>query len=202
MFGGIILDNKNGKLAVLSMALGDGYINKSGFLSMKHCKKQEGYLQWKVDLLRKNGINTTDVYDIDNNGHPGVEARTYNNEFIKLYRRILYQPFKKIANRRILNKLDATGIAIWYMDDGGLSIRRKNNKISSFQIMLNTHLSKEENDVLIQYFKERWDVSFNSIKNKGKYRLVCGTKEGRKFLNIVSPIVQQVPCMLYKITIQ
>ena len=198
------METKKGvkKQYLLSMALGDGYINSAGYLVIRHSVRQKEYLQWKVNLLKSAGIKTTDVYDVNNNNYPGVEARTYNHDFIKVCRKILYKPSKRIAQRKVLDNLSALGIAIWYMDDGGLSIRRKNGKISSFQIMLNTCLSKEENDIIIQYFKERWNVSFYSCKNKGRYRLVCGTREGRKFLNIVAPFVQQVPCMLYKILVQ
>ena len=193
---------KQGRKLVLAMALGDGNINSRGYLQIRHCLKQREYLEWKQQLLRQAGINTTDVYDVNNHGYGGVELRTYCHDFVKVYRKLLYKPHKIIAQRNVLNKLDPLGIAIWYMDDGGLTIRRKNGKICSFQIMINTCVSKEENDVIIQYFKERWDINFYSCKNRGRYSLVCGTREGRKFLKIVTPFVQQVPCMLYKINIK
>jgi hypothetical protein len=37
---------------------------------------------------------------------------------------VFYRPTKQIANRKLLNRLDAKGIAIWYMDDGHINIRK------------------------------------------------------------------------------
>ena len=48
------------------------------------------------------------------------------------------------------------------------------------------------------YFQTKWNVKWNLNLSKGKYRLRCSTKEGRKFLDIIRPIVIQVKCMQYK----
>lgn len=61
--------NKLGRNLILGMALGDGYINKSNFLSIRHCEKQLEYLKWKQKLLNKNGIKTTDIYWVSNNNY-------------------------------------------------------------------------------------------------------------------------------------
>ena len=65
-----------------------------------------------------------------------------------------------------------------------------------------TNVSIEEliniNNKIIDYFQKNWNVKWNLNLNKGKYRLRCSTREGRKFLNIVRPIVSQINCMQYK----
>ena len=40
---------------------------------------------------------------------------------------------------------------------------------------------------------------FHEGKKEDSYSLCCGTKEGRKFLDIVSPTIREIPSMLYKI---
>lgn len=193
---------KEGRQLILFMVLGDGYLNKKGFLSVRHSSEYKDYAEWKRQILRKHGIKVTDVYEVKNSGYGGYEFRTSSYKFIRLYRRVIYKDKKNIANKRLLNKLTPLGLAIWYMDDGGLSQKKRNGKVHANELFLNTHLTKEENQVIIDYFKEKWDIHFTQVKNRGKYRLRCGTKEARKFLDIVLPYVSQVPSMSHKLAIK
>ena len=68
--------------------------------------------------------------------------------------------------------------------------------------MLNTGLQKEENQIIIDYFKKVWDIQFTQVKNNSVYRLRCGTKEAKKFADIVKPYVIQNPELVYKIQIK
>ena len=194
---------KEGRDLVVFMSLGDGNLSKGGYLRMRHCLKQRDYLNWKYDLLRKL-IRVTEPYYVSNNGYGAYEIRTYTNKFIKLYRNVIYKGNKKtVGNRKLLNKLTPLGLAIWYMDDGGLSQKKdKNGIIVANDLMLNTHVSREENQVIIDYFKDVWNINFTQVKNKGLYRLRCGTNEARKFIEIVKPYVEQVPSMYHKIAVK
>lgn len=189
---------------VVYMALGDGYINKSGYLSMRHCLEQKDYIWWKYNLL-KGKVSLVEPYYVSNNGYGSYEMRTRNTRFIKLYRKIIYRRNgkKDIANRKLLNKLTPLGLAIWYMDDGGLSQKKDaNGNIKANDLMINTHLSKEDNQIIIDYFSDVWDIKFSQVKNRGHYRLRCGTKEARKFIKIVLPYVSQVPSMAHKVNVK
>ena len=88
---------KESRNIVLAMALGDGYLSSSGILSIRHAVIQKEYLEWKKSILNQWGINTTELYYVDNNGYGAYELRTYTNEFIKVMRRRLYKPSKKIS---------------------------------------------------------------------------------------------------------
>ena len=192
---------KTSRDLVVFMAFGDGYLNNWGFLSFRHCLKQKEYLEWKMKLLNRSGITTTKPYFVANNGFGAYEVRTYSHRFIKLYKKIIYKRHKNIANRHLLNKLTPLGIAIWYMDDGGLAKKKRDGKIYANELMINTHISKEDNQIIIDYFKEKWGISFRQATTRGQYRLCCGTKEARKFIKIVKPYVEQVKCMHHKIDV-
>jgi len=186
------------------MAIGDGYINKKGFLSIRHCEKQKDYIEWKRTLIEKviAPINKNQI-QFSKNGKDGkfsaYNIRTKNFKFLKLYRKILYKP-KKVLNRKMLNKLTPLGVFIWYLDDGGLSRRKLlNGTYSIHEIMLNTGFQREENQIIIDYFKEVWEINFSQVKNNSVYRLRCGKIEGEKFLNIFKEYHKEVPSMSYKI---
>ena len=120
-----------------------------------------------------------------------------------MLRRIFYKPKKVLGNRKLLNRLDARGIAIWYMDDGHINIRKdKDCRPMGFYIKIATCLPKNELQIIIDYFKEVWDVNFYMFhegKKEDSFSLCCGTKEGLKFINIIKKYVLQVPSMVHKI---
>jgi hypothetical protein len=103
----------------------------------------------------------------------------------------------------MLNRLDKKGIAIWYMDDGHINIRKSSEgKVHGFYIKISICEPKEEVQTIIDYFKEVWNINFymyHEGKKDDSYSICCGTKEGLKFINIVEPYVNQVECMKYKI---
>lgn len=194
---------KFGRQLVLFMSIGDGSLNSHGYLTIRHCIQQKEYIEWKKKLLNRNGVKTTDIYYVDNNGYGAYEFRTQTYEFIKRYRRILYTPKKDITKKLIVKNLCPELLAIWYFDDGGLSTRRYDDgTIKSNDLMINTLLSKEENQVLINAIYEKFGVQFKQEKNHNKYRLRCGTKEARKFISIISPIVKNINCLNYKLQVK
>ena len=200
---------KESRNLLIGMLLGDGTIQSNNVFKLAHCEEQRDYLEWKIKQLnnagiRNNGVKTyTSAYGY-NNGKTVCYTQLNIIPFIKVLRRVFYKPNKKIGNRKLLNRLDARGIAIWYMDDGHINIRRdKNKRPMGFYIKIATCVPKKELQVLIDYFKDVWDVHFYAFhegKKQDSYSLCCGTKEGVKFLNIVNPYVSQVPSMIHKIT--
>lgn len=200
---------KESRNLLIAMLLGDGTISSNYVYKLAHAESQKDYLEWKIKQLNDAGIR--------NNGLKSyIKTRGYNSgatvyytqlniiPFIKVLRRIFYKPTKIVGNRKLLNRLDAKGIAIWYMDDGHINIRRdKDGRTMGFYIKIATCLPREEIQVVVDYFKEMWNINFyifHEGKKEDSYSLCCGTKEGLKFINIVKPYVSQVPSMIHKIT--
>ena len=197
--------NKESRNLLIGLLLGDGTISNNYVFKLSHCEQQRDYLEWKIKLLGNNGLRTNGVKEyISTCGYNSSKKVLYTQlsiiPFIKVLRRVFYRPKKILGNRKLLNRLSAQEIAIWYMDDGCINIRKSKNKIHGFYIRIATCLPEKELQVIIDYFKEVWNISFYKIsEGKGTYSLCCGTKEGIKFINIVKPYVQQVPSMIHKI---
>ena len=197
--------NKESRNLLISMLLGDGTISNNYVFKLSHGYKQKEYLEWKINLLNEYGIKNNGLKEyVSTKGYNTGDIVYYSQlsiiPFIKLLRRIIYKPKKNYSNRKILNRLNALGIAIWYMDDGHINIRKTNNKIHGFYIKIATCLSKENNQIIIDYFKEVWNISFYQFKEgKDTYSLCCGTQEGIKFIEIVKPYIESCPSMIYKI---
>lgn len=197
--------NKESRNLLIGLLLGDGTISNNYVFKLSHCEQQRDYLEWKIKLLGNNGIRANGIKEyISTCGYNSGKKVLYTQlsiiPFIKVLRRVFYRPKKILGNRKLLNRLSAQEIAIWYMDVGCINIRKSKNKIHGFYIRIATYLPEKELQVIIDYFKEVWNISFYKIsEGKGTYSLCCGTKEGIKFINIVKPYVQQVPSMIHKI---
>ena len=199
---------KESRNLLIGMLLGDGTILNNNVFKLAHCEQQLDYLEWKIKQLNDAGIRNCGVKTYTSSCGYNKGKTVYYTQlniipFIKVLRRVFYKPTKKIGNRKLLNRLDTKGIAIWYMDDGHIDIRKdKNGRPMGFYIKIATCLPKDELQVIIDYFKEVWDVSFYMFhegKKEDSYSLCCGTKEGLKFIEIVKPYVLQVPSMIHKI---
>ena len=199
---------KTSRNLLIGLLLGDGTISNNYVFKLAHCEAQKDYLEWKINLLKEAGIRNNGIKSYIktrgyNTGVPVYYTQLNIIPFVKVLRRVVYKEKKIIGNRKLLNRLSAREIAIWYMDDGHINIRKKKDKIIGFYIKISTCEPKEEVQTIIDYFKEVWNINFYMFhegKKEDSYSLCCGTKEGLKFIELVKPYVLQVPSMIHKIT--
>lgn len=198
---------KESRNLLIALLLGDGTISNNYVFKLSHGAKQKDYLLWKIELLKKYGIKTNGLKEYVSSKGYNVDKIVYYTQlsiipFIKVLRRVFYKNKKIIGNRKILNRLDKLGIAIWFMDDGHINFRTTNGLIHGFYIKISTCEPKEEVQIIIDYFKEVWDINFYMF-HEGRiadsYSLCCGTKEGIKFINLIKDYVNEIPSMKYKI---
>lgn len=199
---------KKSRNLLIALLLGDGTICNNNVFKLAHAEQQKDYLEWKIKQLNDAGIRNNGLKTYVKTCGYNTGVNVYYTQlniipFIKVLRRIFYKPKKVLGNRKLLNRLDARGIAIWYMDDGHIDIRKdKNGRPMGFYIKIATCLPKNELQIIIDYFKEVLDVNFYMFhegKKEDSFSLCCGTKEGLKFINIIKKYVLQVPSMVHKI---
>ena len=200
---------KESRNLLIGMLLGDGTISNNNVFKIAHSESQKDYLEWKVKQLKEAGIRNNGIKSyIKTKGYtigvPVYYTQLNTIPFIKVLRKVFYKEKKILGNRKLLNRLDAKGIAIWYMDDGHINIRKtKDGRPMGFYIKISTCEPKQEVQTIIDFFKEQWNIKFYMFhegKKEDSYSLCCGTKEGLKFIDIVKPYVSQVPSMIHKIT--
>ena len=70
---------------------------------------------------------------------------------------------------------------------------KETGKIRAHSFHLYTYTNLEETEIIINMFKEKFDINFYKIKHTSKktgitsYYLKCRTKEGRKLSNLIRP---------------
>ncbi len=190
----------NKELLICEMLIGDGCLGNKNLI-IKHSAAQKEYLEWKKNILISNDIQcgiTNHVNNGKNGRYSAYVFQTKSYDWIAELKKEIYIP-KKTFSLEILKQFTPRGVAIWYFDDGGLSQKKRNGKIYCNELMLNTGLQKDENQLFIDYFKNYWDINFSQVKNHNCYRLRCGTKEARKFVTIIKDFI--APGMEYKVNV-
>lgn len=198
---------KESRKLLIGLLLGDGTISNNNVFKLSHCGEQKDYLEWKIKQLNDCGLRNNGLKEyVSSKGYNEGKKVYYTQlntiSFIKVLRRVFYKPYKKLGNRKLLNRLSAKEIAIWYMDDGHINYRKTKSRVHGFYVKIATCLPKEELQIIIDYFKEVWNIQFYMFhegKKEDSYSLCCGTKEGMKFIDIVKPYVEQVESMKHKI---
>ena len=143
----------------------------------------QSFKEYKYDYPKYN----TSVYQFTTN----------TNDLTKYLINLFYPNDKKIISKEALEQLTLEGIAWWYMDDGSMSIKKIDGKPRGAEITLNTYLTVEENQIIIDFFQNQYNITWKLNKSKGKYRLRMGKKEGKKFFALIEPYI--IDSMKYKI---
>lgn len=152
---------------ILGSLLGDGSLRKKTRANLRigHCKQQQDYLFWKSNLLKRLGARIVQVTD----NFIAVDTKS-SKVLASLYDEI-YENAKRSIKKDWIEKLSPLGITIWYLDDGGISIKRKNGndrKKDSWAMRISTQ-SFPENQIKIlqEWLLGTYSISTKTIENRG-----------------------------------
>ena len=198
--------SKEKKSLLIAMLLGDGTISSNYVFKLSHSEAQREFLEWKVKLLTDYGFKVNGIKEYIskcgyNEGKKVLYSQLSINPTIKALRRSVYIP-KKTFTRRLLNWLDAQGIAIWYMDDGCINVNTsKQRSTIQHTIKIATCVDEPTVNIIINYFLEVWNIKFRKFpEGKNTFSIASSSEEDcSKFISIVRPYIEQVPSLLYKI---
>jgi len=166
------------KELIIGTLLGDAYIpklygrSKSYSIGWQHSLKQEEYALWKADKAKvPYSIYKRERLDKRTNKvYKSITIYSTGTNF-KYYRKLFYPKGIKVISKNILSKLTPLSIAIWFCDDGNLYYNGNNCHLTLGVDCFNS-------DVIIKYFKERWNLNFK--KCQARIRLTS-VKEVNKF---------------------
>ena len=190
---------KQEKIGVLlGMLLGDAGLTTSNNIYYGHSIKQKEYALFKKQLLDNITGKDSHISYITQYGYDAIRVYPKTSDIIKETISLLYINRKKNITKSVLDKVTLQGLAIWFMDDGSCSVGKHNGiPNGGLKVTLNTYLTLENNQELIEYFRDVWQINWYNNYSKGKYRLGMGTKESRKFFDLIKPYV--IPEMQYKL---
>ena len=164
------------------------------------------YIFWKYEELRSTGLfafpSLRFMRSYSNPHYPYWVLRARVHPYFTELRKLFYPDGKKIIPEGPLGELDDLGLAVWYMDDGGLYIRRKAGWGPGREypcIWLNTQgFTLTEDKLIRNWLEAKWDFHFFVARIGKNHRLgLHRKKECERFLDLVRPHI--VPCMSRKL---
>lgn len=200
--------NRKDRGFLVGTLLGDSSIHKSPhncIFQFTHQIKQKDYAFYKAKtILGMFGGSTREPnYYKTKTAYGEVEYYKFGigNRYFNYLHRIAYSnEGKKEFTRKLLNYLTPHGIALWYMDDGGVSKGR--SKFSDhilIEMRISTYCSLNEIETIINYFKEVWDIVAKKrfAKKTSSYYLAFNSKNSVKFEALISEFI--LPQFRYKL---
>jgi recombination protein RecA len=189
---------------VLGSLLGDGNLSpnlrdRNGVrFRLGHGVRQRAYLDWKVSLLgniRSSRRDTERASFVDFTPLP---------ELGELQRTVYMGDGKKTITEDCLKALTPLALAIWYMDDGSLSVRSKGlqqrTRDGSGRVAFGVEaMSEGSRDRLVAFLRDAYgfDVSWRLAGANRKAVLTFATQSTRRFLDLVAPYIH--PSMDHKL---
>lgn len=195
--------SQEGKQILYGTLLGDGYLRKKEkVVRLSHSEKQLQYLLWKRSffdekmlrkLYRKVYPEGYVNYNFD------VNLKDYKDFYEELKRLCYSHAGRKKISLSLLNRLGPLGLAVWWMDDGCLSIY-KGNRYGK----LCTHCFNFEEHILMkEFFRNRFGIDVQIKIEKRKYYFFrLGVESLKKLISIIYKYVLAVPSMVYKIDLK
>ena len=194
------------KQCILGSLLGDASLGRDPKNIMtrfrvSHSDKQRDYLFLKQDILRP--FIRTEAKKFVNGGWgkfiwcmSTLCLPIFDNIWSLVYRGTQKGKPCRLITRDILDQLDEIGLAFWFMDDGSMNCNTTKVGVVPSQFSFATHrYSYEEQIIMQQWFKERWDLDVTIEEDKrgrGYYlnsvggKIVC-----EKLLSLVQPYIHE-----------
>jgi recombination protein RecA len=185
---------------VLGGLMGDGAISpkrgnshgpgiKSRF-RFGHGPKQDAYAQWKADLLE--GVPLS----ISKHSQGSLMVETTPMPDLDALREAVYIGGKKVFSWDYLKELTPLALAIWYLDDGSFTSRRKDGSAGRSDICVEA-MEPGSRRRLVAVLKETYGLSCKLVDRAGK-AVVVFDRDGTEALHdLVAPYVPD--CMSYKL---
>lgn len=195
---------------ILGGLLGDSSYNKrDNIIVFSHSIKQKDYIEWKYEKLsRISNIITQRVVgksivtgeDLINISFRTKRLPEIKSDYNSIKNLIFNKNGVKEINRRWLNMLTPISLAIWWMDDGCLSVYKdKDGKISRYGKLCTHCFSLREQKIIKDYFYTVWGIDVKITPEKNKFFLRFTVPNLKKIFSIIYPYVIEIPSMIYKI---
>ncbi len=207
VLGGVFINQLERNIIIGSL-LGDGSLTLYGrsinaYYREHGCDAQMEYRKWKADKLKRLDFKFSDK---------GKYGRVYSPSremFTKLYNMFYVDRIKVLTPDNIKLLDHPVGLACLYMDDGTLVMdtAKKPDRICVFpRITIYTlNFTKEENILLINHIKKIFEVNFILKRHPDGHNYCLQLNKAFEiltFIKIVTPFVNEIECMKYKIDVK
>lgn len=182
------MTTKRAKSLLLAMAIGAGTIPKDrSDLQIRHGRGQKDYCDHKARLL-SDCLGRRYRCRSSEGAFQSSCSICLSHPYLRFVRHWLYRDDRKRLTRSLVRRLTDEAIAIWYMDTGRLSIKKRHGRPHAADLVMATRCpTREEAQVICDVFGERYGVQMQVKRMQGVFSIRCGTREARHLLSILAP---------------
>jgi hypothetical protein len=181
------------KQVLVGKILGDGslvatFTGRNYKFQVEHKKAHKDYVNWTAGIFKEWLLSEPKLLE----KHNSWRFRTISHPELTEFQKIFYRNRRKIIPSDISKLLkEPISLAVWFMDDGGLST-------SKSAVTISTHsFTKAENNLLIDCLQTNFKLQANLNWDGKGYRLYIPVKSIARFKSLVDPYILEV--MKYKI---
>ncbi|MDQ1403824.1 MAG: recombination protein RecA [Actinomycetota bacterium] len=161
-----------------------------------HCVKQTAYGDWKASLFANVHVSRS------TNARSDVFFDVQPLPELAALRHAVYVAGKKVLSHDYLKQLTPLSLAIWYMDDGGFTLRAKGVQERTKDGSGRSEICIEAMEPttrqrLVDYLADTWDLRPKLVIRGGKAVLSFPKDETAKLHALVAPFIH--PSMDYKL---
>lgn len=168
--------NDDQEQVVIGSFLGDGSIQKTSNyryrMKVIHGKDQKNYCSWKADMFHCS------IKHVKNNGFSKKDAYTFATKTFSLG--YDFPKSKSTCPQWVLDKLDARGLAIWFMDDGSVG--------KSYATISTCSFDEDSQKRMVKKLKEM-GINCKYVSYSGYYYIIIFADGLKKLTDIIGPYI-------------
>ena len=202
------MTNLESQRFLIGCSLGDGCLSKAkrnGSITLHIQRKQlhQSYAQWqlsKLNIILGTKANLKSF--LDKGKYPAVRFGVTNKKILTPIYDLLYPFDKKIFSIEVLQDLQLPELALFWMDDGSLEVRKRTKLSGSEKIERSAWLAVCEDEstthTVGQWIESLTGSRFTKVRHvSGKYYLRWHSAQCRNLIQKIQPYV--LPCLGYKV---
>ena len=202
------MTNLESRRFLIGCSLGDGCLFRSprnGSVTLHIQRKQEhhAYASWQLSKLNQIlGTKATLKSFLDKGKYPAVRFGVTSKALLTPIYGLLYPKGKKTFSSVLLEDLTLAELALFWMDDGSLEVRKRIKPSGAVKIERSAWLAVCEDEVITELVGS-WIQSLTGSRHtkvrhvSGKFYLRWHSQQCRNLIEQIKPFV--LPCLGYKV---
>jgi len=202
------MTNLESQRFLIGCSLGDGCLSKAkrnGSITLHIQRKQahQAYAEWQLSKLNALlGTKATLKSFLDKGKYPAVRFGVTSKNLLTPIYNLLYPLDKKKFTSEVLQNLQLPELALFWMDDGSLEVRKRKTSKGTEKIERSAWLAVCEDesttDLIGCWIESLTGAKFTKVRHvTGKYYLRWHSAQCRNLIQKIEPYV--LPCLGYKV---
>jgi hypothetical protein len=196
----IKLSNKQINYSLFGLLLGDGYLDKWNWININHTNKQRWYISWLEQLMIEWKVTYKTQYDYKVTTNYGdfvysrIAIKVPNSRHFCKFNRTYNEMGKKYPSDYMLYRITELGLLFWFLDDGCLSVKKRDrNSYSRFATLNTQGYSLEDNKKIQKVFLERFSIITAIHKDRHYFKIYMNATNFRLFYDLVKKYFNVLP---------